>query len=582
MAEKSGDASQNNWRDKYLNALDAQEELEQKFARQQDLLRRALVRVSVCAEGQDENIDHALTQMRNLLRTTDEIQPALTNLDEALSDYEQRRAHANRDVGNALANILGTLKELDLSRPIKKEIRDYLSQLPERAAKVRLYPALLQQLAEIQQQALAQRAAPPVALWQKLVGKTNNDVDRSTEKADLWDAAVDQNEIPIASASVNDTSSRHYDAHLSKEQGANNSTYLQEANDVQAIHDDQLRQDIHALLSHWLDHTEVPEAMIPKLDEVRLRIAKYSSNEQVMAALEAVRNLIIEAYLFANKAFASYLNNVNQELADIYGALGGAAHHQARQLESAEQLQSSVLQQMTDLETKSNQAADLDQLKTMVKSKLGNIRDVLHNFRQGSEDQSQLTIQLQELAEKIKAMEDDAKKTRTTLEKHRFKSLHDPLTELPNREAYDERIHAEFSRWQRYQHSLSIAICDLDHFKKINDNFGHQAGDRVLKVISRSIAKRLREVDFFGRYGGEEFVVILPETSLENAHALLEKIRAAIASTAFNYKDEPLAITLSVGITEFKRGDNIESAFARADKALYAAKANGRNRCQVD
>ena len=103
----------------------------------------------------------------------------------------------------------------------------------------------------------------------------------------------------------------------------------------------------------------------------------------------------------------------------------------------------------------------------------------------------------------------------------------------------------------------------------------------MLKVISRSIAKRLREVDFFGRYGGEEFVVILPETSLEKAVAVLEKIRAEIANTAFNYKDEPLAITLSMGITEFRAGDTTESVFSRADRALYSAKASGRNRCQV-
>src|SRR5690606_34574310 len=99
-------------------------------------------------------------------------------------------------------------------------------------------------------------------------------------------------------------------------------------------------------------------------------------------------------------------------------------------------------------------------------------------------------------------------------------------------------------RWRRYKHPLTLAICDLDHFKKINDSLGHQAGDRVLKVISRSIAKRLRQVDFFGRYGGEEFVVIMPETNSEQACSVLEKIRIAIAETAFNYKGQPLPITL--------------------------------------
>jgi diguanylate cyclase len=100
-------------------------------------------------------------------------------------------------------------------------------------------------------------------------------------------------------------------------------------------------------------------------------------------------------------------------------------------------------------------------------------------------------------------------------------------------------------------------------------------------VIGRSIAKRLREVDFFCRYGGEEFVTLMPETDSQTALAVLEKVRAAIADAAFNYKDQPMSITLSVGLTEFKTNDSLETAFDRADQALYTAKSSGRNRCHL-
>ena len=99
----------------------------------------------------------------------------------------------------------------------------------------------------------------------------------------------------------------------------------------------------------------------------------------------------------------------------------------------------------------------------------------------------------------------------------------------------------------------------------------------MLRVIGRSVAKRLREVDFFCRYGGEEFVAIMPETSLVDALPVLDNIRAAIANASFNYKDQPISISLSVGVTEFKKGDEIDTAFARADQALYDAKYSGRN-----
>ena len=236
---------------------------------------------------------------------------------------------------------------------------------------------------------------------------------------------------------------------------------------------------------------------------------------------------------------------------------------------------------MQNLESTADSATDINQLKDHVKSQLGNIRQVLDHYQQTDQAQQALAEQLQTLGAKIRMMEEEAEKNRSTLESHRQKALRDSLTGLPNREAYNERAKVEVQRWQRYGRSLTIAIFDIDYFKNINDTYGHQAGDRVIKVIGRSIASRLREVDFFCRYGGEEFVALMPETESATALGVLDKVREAIASTAFNYKDQPMTITLSVGITDFKTGDTLESAFERADQALYTAKASGRNRCYL-
>lgn len=562
MTDKSGETSQE-WREKYLDALDAQELSGRTFSRRQELLRRVLTRVSISADGQDDELDAALTSLRERLRSDPEdLQPLVAQIDAALLDFEQRRAQAGLQISQALTATLDPLQQLSLSRPLHKEIRDYLSQLPQRVQKVRLYPALLQQLAEIQRQALTQIQSSKVSTWQKWMGKGPATASAPSEPAfAIHDLEADSDRA-MDNAARNKIIAHH--------------------NVVTPVPNTAMVDQISLLLTHLLEDIDVPETILPKVQEIQTRIAQGLTGESVVATLRAVRDLVMEAYLFANKAFAEYLNNVNQELADIYGVLGGAVHHQTSQAENARQLQDSVMQQMSHLESDTANATDLDQLKNRVQSQLGNIREALNRFQQSDQEQQQLSNQLRELANKIKTMEQDAEKTRTSLEKHRYKSLHDPLTDLPNREAYSERILYEFRRWQRYQPPLSLAICDLDYFKKINDNYGHQAGDRVLKVISRSIAKRLRQVDFFGRYGGEEFVVILPETNLENAHNLLEKIRAAIAGTSFSYKDEPLVITLSLGITEFRAGDTIETALTRADKALYAAKAQGRNRCEIN
>ncbi|MFO6017257.1 GGDEF domain-containing protein, partial [Pseudomonas aeruginosa] len=128
---------------------------------------------------------------------------------------------------------------------------------------------------------------------------------------------------------------------------------------------------------------------------------------------------------------------------------------------------------------------------------------------------------------------------------------------------------------------LLLAVLDIDHFKRINDDFGHLAGDKVLKIIAGELRKRLRQADFIARFGGEEFVVLLPATSLEAGRQLLERLRAAIAACPFHFKGEPLSITCSAGITAFEGNEAGEAVFERADQALYRAKRAGRDRLEV-
>jgi diguanylate cyclase len=137
----------------------------------------------------------------------------------------------------------------------------------------------------------------------------------------------------------------------------------------------------------------------------------------------------------------------------------------------------------------------------------------------------------------------------------------------------------ELQRWQRFGHPVCVAVWDVDHFKRINDTYGHRAGDRVLCSVADYLKNHSRSTDFVARYGGEEFVMILTGTQINNAMPLLEKTRIAIGKLGFHYSGEPVSITVSCGVTELKQGDSAETVFERADKALYQAKNNGRNQC---
>lgn len=158
----------------------------------------------------------------------------------------------------------------------------------------------------------------------------------------------------------------------------------------------------------------------------------------------------------------------------------------------------------------------------------------------------------------------------------------DPLTQLLNRRALSERITAEMERALRYDSTLALLMIDLDHFKWVNDTYGHLVGDDVLRDVGQLLLATIRGSDIVARYGGEEFLVLLPETEEVGAVSFAERIRAAIDEYAFVRGSElpPLKLTASIGVAVFPaaRIENVEDLFSRADGALYRAKADGRNR----
>jgi two-component system cell cycle response regulator len=158
----------------------------------------------------------------------------------------------------------------------------------------------------------------------------------------------------------------------------------------------------------------------------------------------------------------------------------------------------------------------------------------------------------------------------------------DPLTQLLNRRALTERIATEMERATRHDSSLALLMIDLDHFKKVNDSYGHLVGDDVLRDIGRLLLNTIRGSDIVARYGGEEFVLLLPETDEVGAVSFAERIRTAVEAYEFDRGDDQpaLKLTASIGVSVFPaaRVETVEDLFSRADSALYRAKADGRNR----
>jgi len=157
-------------------------------------------------------------------------------------------------------------------------------------------------------------------------------------------------------------------------------------------------------------------------------------------------------------------------------------------------------------------------------------------------------------------------------------ALRDPLTGLGNRRFLIERIKEENQRCARGGGGYTLALGDVDRFKMINDRYGHEIGDQTLCEIAACIRRALREYDLCGRWGGEEFLIVLPETRITDAAQVVERVRAEIERIALPTVREPLAVTASFGLTEYRSGENLSDTVNRADVALYRAKAAGRNR----
>jgi len=161
-------------------------------------------------------------------------------------------------------------------------------------------------------------------------------------------------------------------------------------------------------------------------------------------------------------------------------------------------------------------------------------------------------------------------------------ALIDPLTRCYNRRALDGSLEHDTASAERYQSDLSIAMFDIDFFKRINDTYGHRAGDAVLRAVAKSVLAAIRKSDYLARYGGEEFVLVLPATKFSKAIELAERLRMIIENLKININDRVITVTASFGVTTYKRGTDKDALLQKADEMLYEAKRQGRNRIKPD
>ncbi len=211
--------------------------------------------------------------------------------------------------------------------------------------------------------------------------------------------------------------------------------------------------------------------------------------------------------------------------------------------------------------------------------------DVLDGFEHGADDYLCKPVSEAELIARLRVGERIIRSQHELLEAHeglRFEASHDPLLRIWNRAAILDLLNTEISRAARQQTQLCLFFVDLDRFKYLNDTFGHLAGDAVLRNAAEKLVDAVREYDHVGRYGGDEFLVVLPDCNAESARMVAERVRQNIGCDPVMLGNSPVAITVSLGISQWVFGQDLNDLLARADAALYKAKENGRNRVEFE
>jgi len=518
------------WKARHAILLAEHERRKTEWQEDEKLLSRVITRLAAAAGGLDETIDPYLKQIRDLLRQgvqTDALRSELDGISEALFRVALDRPTVGRE------DVVGSLFRFFNAFATSEQEGQALDALRERAERGEfddesaLFSALERQLEQMagEQPETSQDGGGKPGFFSRLFSRSTE--GKSNGKIDL--APVHKNLVALLEA---------VEPPLALQQQANH-----------------LRERLHGHLD--------AKTFLLLFDDV----VDYLVNVKSSAKTE-------------HKMLEAFLGDLTDKLLELERrALGFHALTKASE-QGSSSLRATVADHMENLKSSADSATDIEQLKAIISHRLEIVANYLDKEREVELQRVQETQrQVDQLTQRLQGLEMEAADLRTKLRAERSMAMRDGLTGLPNRKAYDERIAQEVARWKRFGTPFCLLVWDVDHFKGINDRFGHKAGDKALVIIAQELASSIRATDFVGRYGGEEFVMILCGADKDAASKVANGIRGRVEQCGFNSRGRPVSITVSCGISQFVDGDTQEHLFERADRGLYQAKRDGRNRC---
>ena len=538
------------WKQKYFDALREVETKEHKLNLTEETLRSAISRLSLVSDQTDEKLEKQLEKIRLLAR----------------------KKSSNSALKQILEDIDLSIKRIEVERSAGKWHQLPRNQLLLRIVESinfdpKLQPLVIKLQKQLQKQSAVYHLDEYIAKFLNLVSEN---IQRNLSISDQQNASA---------KSKTETQGKEGSDHVAGGTAASTSPAVE---NVESGDDEINGPEVR--LNELLSQLSLPIELLPELSSIQSKLNKPVSEKDWPKLLARIADLVskIRSEVESEKAeLQEFLVSITTELKTIESALTTTEANRVSHFQSGKELEMTLQSNLHDIAVEAKNQSDLESLRNLVNHKVERISKHLKEHRQKEDKREQeLSSEFEALKARISQMESETVVLNNKLSAERKQSRTDALTGVGNRLAYEQRLVDVYQLWKSGDVDLSLIVCDIDHFKQLNDTHGHQAGDQALQSMAAILRQNVRSTDLLARYGGEEFVVLVISNQIRDeniAEKVAENLRLAVERAKFSYEGEELSVTISCGYAKFCKGDGIEEPFARADKALYQAKKAGRN-----
>ena len=564
-------ATQNSeWKSKYQTSIRELDKKEQEWSQVENILRKAISRLSLAARGLDDKLDEQLKLIQTLSREKrdERLSSALNQLSSIISSLDQSGKESSGQFPESMSLLMETLQEIDLNKDQQQRLKPMCAKLLKAIASGSKSNGEKQQVSEQLKQISA-------LVNENLSGSQTGDTADNllTQLISLLQVTPD---VSVKIKAILKNNRQLQEQELQALADTLNGA-------LQANGDGKLSIDV--TINELLDQLSSVQGMADTVSELRARVDNGLQQEEWKDAISQIVdavNAALNQLDLEKRELEGFIVNITKQLGQLSQLVEEDFQEKTDEHNHARDFHDYLHEGINSIEADFQSSNNLQELRESISKNIQFIRQRVDTFVHETHERFEATEKRnQQLSSQLSEMEQETEALQVKLAENREKLMRDPLTGVFNRLAYDQQLTQDMARWERYQTPFSFAILDIDFFKRINDDYGHAAGDKALVIVAKLMMKMVRKTDLIFRIGGEEFVIIMPATDQQAAGQLIDKIRQAVSQTEIHFKQKRVNLTLSAGYTAAREGDNEDKIFERTDKAMYRAKNSGRN-CQFE